>query len=122
MTFRLLQAQYDAQTERAYVEFRRGDGDGANRLSGLSSRSHEGTAVLLDSSLIQTALAFRTSRGCFCLNLGSSFALHSDVLIVIRSRRGGRPFHTLEKQKLRTAASLTSLYRFAEVAKRERVR
>jgi hypothetical protein len=28
MTFRLHQAQYDGQTERAYVEFRRADGDG----------------------------------------------------------------------------------------------
>ena len=28
MTFRLHQAQYDDQTKRAYVEFRRADGDG----------------------------------------------------------------------------------------------
>ena len=32
MTFRLHQAQYDNQTERAYVEFRRGDGDGSEQL------------------------------------------------------------------------------------------
>ena len=32
MTFRLHQAQYDDQTERAYVEFRRGDGDGGEQL------------------------------------------------------------------------------------------
>jgi hypothetical protein len=32
MTFRLHQAQYDDQTERAYVEFRRGDGDGGERV------------------------------------------------------------------------------------------
>ena len=33
MTFRLHQAQYDSRTERAYVEFRRGDGDGGDSLS-----------------------------------------------------------------------------------------
>jgi hypothetical protein len=33
MTFRLHQAQYDDQTERAYVEFRRGDGDGGEQLA-----------------------------------------------------------------------------------------
>ena len=32
MTFRLHQAQYDSQTGRAYVEFRRGDGDGGEQL------------------------------------------------------------------------------------------
>ena len=32
MSFRLHQAQYDDQTERAYVEFRRGDGDGGEQL------------------------------------------------------------------------------------------
>jgi hypothetical protein len=32
MTFRLHQKQYDDQTERAYVEFRRGDGDGGEQL------------------------------------------------------------------------------------------
>ena len=32
MTFRLHQAQYDDQTQRAYVEFRRGDGDGGEQL------------------------------------------------------------------------------------------
>ena len=32
MTFRLHQAQYDDQTERAYVEFRRGDGDGGEQV------------------------------------------------------------------------------------------
>jgi hypothetical protein len=32
MTFRLHQAQYDDQTQRAYVEFRRGDGDGSEQL------------------------------------------------------------------------------------------
>jgi hypothetical protein len=32
MTFRLHQAQHDNQTERAYVEFRRGDGDGSEQL------------------------------------------------------------------------------------------
>jgi hypothetical protein len=32
MTFRLHQAQYDEQTERAYVEFRRGDGDRGEQL------------------------------------------------------------------------------------------
>ena len=32
MTFRLSQAQYDSKTERAYVEFRRGDGDGGDQL------------------------------------------------------------------------------------------
>ena len=33
MTFRLHQAQYDDQTERAYVEFRRTDGDGGDQLA-----------------------------------------------------------------------------------------
>jgi len=33
MTFRLRQAQYDDQTERAYVEFRRTDGDGGDQLA-----------------------------------------------------------------------------------------
>ena len=33
MTFRLHQAQYDDQTERAYVEFRRIDGDGGEQLA-----------------------------------------------------------------------------------------
>jgi hypothetical protein len=28
--------------------------------------------------LIPTALAFRTSQGCFCVILGPGFALHSD--------------------------------------------
>jgi hypothetical protein len=32
MTFRLHQAQYDNRTERAYVEFRRLDGDGGDQL------------------------------------------------------------------------------------------
>jgi hypothetical protein len=32
MTFRLHQAQYDDRTERAYVEFRRGDGDGGEQV------------------------------------------------------------------------------------------
>jgi hypothetical protein len=32
MTFRLHHAQYDSQTERAYVEFRRGDGDGGEQV------------------------------------------------------------------------------------------
>ena len=32
MTFQLHQAQYDDQTQRAYVEFRRGDGDGGDQL------------------------------------------------------------------------------------------
>lgn len=32
MTFRLHQVQYDDQTERAYVEFRQGDGDGGEQL------------------------------------------------------------------------------------------
>jgi hypothetical protein len=32
MTFRLHQAQYDNQTARAFVEFRRGDGDGGEQL------------------------------------------------------------------------------------------
>jgi len=32
MTFRLHQAQYDDQTERAYVELRRTDGDGGDQL------------------------------------------------------------------------------------------
>jgi hypothetical protein len=32
MTFRLHQAQYDKDTERAYVEFRRFDGDGGDQL------------------------------------------------------------------------------------------
>jgi len=32
MTFRLHQAQYDGQTERAYVEFRRGDGEGGEQV------------------------------------------------------------------------------------------
>jgi hypothetical protein len=32
MTFRLHQAQYDDRTERAYVEFRRGDGDRGEQL------------------------------------------------------------------------------------------
>ena len=32
MTFRLHQAHYDNQTQRAYVEFRRGDGDGGEQL------------------------------------------------------------------------------------------
>jgi len=32
MTFRLHQAQYDDQTERAYVELRRTDGDGRDQL------------------------------------------------------------------------------------------
>jgi hypothetical protein len=31
-TRRPLQAQYDDQTQRAYVEFRRGDGDGGDQL------------------------------------------------------------------------------------------
>jgi len=33
MTFRLHQAQYDDQTERTYVEFRRTDGDGGDQLA-----------------------------------------------------------------------------------------
>jgi hypothetical protein len=32
MSFRLHQAQYDNHTKRAYVEFRRGDGDGGEQL------------------------------------------------------------------------------------------
>ena len=32
MSFRLHQAEYDSRTERAYVEFRRGDGDGGEQL------------------------------------------------------------------------------------------
>jgi len=32
MTFRLHQAQYDNHSKRAYVEFRRGDGDGGEQL------------------------------------------------------------------------------------------
>jgi hypothetical protein len=32
MSFRLHQAQYDNHTKRAYVEFRRGDGDGGDQL------------------------------------------------------------------------------------------
>jgi hypothetical protein len=32
MNFRLHQAHYDDQTERAYVEFRRGDSDGGEQL------------------------------------------------------------------------------------------
>ena len=32
MTFRLHQAQYDNDTQRAYVEFRRDDGDGGEQL------------------------------------------------------------------------------------------
>ncbi len=32
MTFRLHQAQYDDQTKRAYVEFRKGDGDGGEQV------------------------------------------------------------------------------------------
>jgi quercetin dioxygenase-like cupin family protein len=32
MTFRLHHAQYDSQTERAYVEFRCGDGDGGEQV------------------------------------------------------------------------------------------
>jgi hypothetical protein len=32
MTFRLHQAQYDNRTNRAYVEFRRLDGDGGDQL------------------------------------------------------------------------------------------
>jgi hypothetical protein len=32
MTFRLHQAQYDNHTKRAYVEFRRDDGDGGEQL------------------------------------------------------------------------------------------
>jgi hypothetical protein len=32
MTFRLHQAEYDNHTKRAYVEFRRGDGDGGEQL------------------------------------------------------------------------------------------
>ena len=32
MIFRLHMAQYDDQTERAYVEFRRGNGDGGEQL------------------------------------------------------------------------------------------
>jgi hypothetical protein len=32
MSFRLHQAQYDDQTEGAYVEFRRGEGDGSEQL------------------------------------------------------------------------------------------
>ena len=32
MTFRLHQVQYDDQTERAYFEFRQGDGDGGKQL------------------------------------------------------------------------------------------
>ena len=32
MSFRLHQAKYDSRTERAYVEFRRGDGDGGEQL------------------------------------------------------------------------------------------
>ena len=32
MTFRLHQAQYDSRTELAYVEFRRGDGDGSEQV------------------------------------------------------------------------------------------
>src|SRR6516165_12699831 len=37
MTFRIHQAQYDDQTESAYVEVRRGDGDGVNNSSWLYS-------------------------------------------------------------------------------------
>jgi hypothetical protein len=32
MTFRLHQAQYDSYSKRAYVEFRRTDGDGGDQL------------------------------------------------------------------------------------------
>jgi hypothetical protein len=32
MTFQLHQAHYDDQTQRAYVELRRGDGDGGEQL------------------------------------------------------------------------------------------
>jgi hypothetical protein len=40
-TFRLHQAQYDDQSERAYVEFRRGDGEGGEQVVVVSFRTKE---------------------------------------------------------------------------------